>query len=100
MPDEVKDGAFADGEDMQGFAPVEVAGAVGQPTQQALSPGTAFFAPLSSSNQEILMQRLETAEKRLEEAEKMLQAAAKNLQVAHEELLEFQALASEMFGEE
>jgi transcriptional regulator with XRE-family HTH domain len=88
------DAGAASVEDVQGLP------LLGQATQGAASQSTVFYAPLSPSDQEILVHRLAVAEKRLAAAEKTLQSAEKNLREAHKELRELAALAAEMFHQE
>jgi transcriptional regulator with XRE-family HTH domain len=57
------------------------------------SQSTVFHAPLSISLQEILMHRLAVLKEKVE-------AAEKNLRDMREELLEVEALAVDIFGEE
>jgi transcriptional regulator with XRE-family HTH domain len=81
-------------EDVQGLK------LVNQTTQKAASPSTRYRSPLTPSDQEILMRRLDIMERRLKAAEKMLEAATKNLQDAREEQREIAAIAKEMFKKE
>lgn len=89
-------------EDMKGFALVEDGdgqAAVGQPTQKA-SPSTLLHSPLPTSDQEILMHRLEVLKKKVEEAEEMFEAAAKKLREVREDQRELAAFTEEMFNQE
>jgi transcriptional regulator with XRE-family HTH domain len=67
--------------------------AVGQPTQKVSSPSTRLNTPLPTPPKEILMHRLAMLKEKVE-------AAEKNLRDTREEVLEIEALAVNIFGEE
>lgn len=67
--------------------------ALGQLTQKASSTSTRLNSPLSTHRQKILMHRLAVLKKKVA-------ATENNLRHMREELLEIEALAVDMFGEE
>lgn len=67
--------------------------AVGQPTQKASSPSTRLNTSLPTPHKEILMHRLAVLKEKVE-------AAEKNVRDTREEVLEIEALAVDIFGEE
>jgi transcriptional regulator with XRE-family HTH domain len=102
MPDEVKDGNVAGNEEDQATALVDVPEegapggkqpALGQPNPKASPHSAVYHSPLSTRHQNILMHRLAGLKKKVE-------AAENNLRHMREELLEIEALAVDMFGEE
>jgi transcriptional regulator with XRE-family HTH domain len=68
-------------------------GVAGQGRQQATSQRTIYDAPLSTTDQDILMHRMELLEEKLE-------AAEKNLREAHEQHREIRALLAKILCEE
>jgi transcriptional regulator with XRE-family HTH domain len=76
-----------------GTTPISKQPAVGQPTQKASSPSTRLNTPLPTPHKDILMHRLAVLRERVE-------AAEKNLRDTREEVLEIEALAVDIFGEE